>query len=246
MITEYKYVNGKVVAIDDNAGLKEYEYQDNIDELLKQENIIEDIDNNLKGLYFQKKCLEKYNNDFTVFFANEGFIPAIVYFLVTMGMFVLYTGVPILSGNIILKNVILAWTLAIIPATLFQFKKHRKANELRLINLDAQIKEFEENLENEKQKLNELRENKKTKNISENTTDVTLYIDNSKIETLLNTKNSKRLYEYYRENCLKIKRMSENKELNVKLEDEFTPDEISRLNEMSESTNIVLTKRKNP
>lgn len=245
MITEYKYVNGKIVAIDDNVGLKEYEYQDNIDELLKQENIVEDIDNNLKRLYNLKKYLEKYKNNFIVFFADEGVVPSIAQFLVTMVMMILYTEVPALAGNIILKNVILAWIFAMIPTTLFQFKKYKKANELRLINLDEQIKEFEEKLENEKQKLNELRENKRAENISKNTTNETLYIDNSKIENFSNIKNRKRLYEYYREYCFKIKRMSEKRELNVMLEDEFTPEEISGLNEMSESANKVLTKRKN-
>ena len=47
MITEYKKVEDKVLAVDTEEGLKTYEYQDNIEEILKQENVIEELEDYL-------------------------------------------------------------------------------------------------------------------------------------------------------------------------------------------------------
>lgn len=241
MITEYKCVNGKVVAYDDNKGLKEYEYQDNIDEVLKQENTIEYIDNSLKELYSEKSWHEKHTKGFLDYYFSDGSLLNVIYGISIIAMLTLGSSVPVIGENLLFKIAAITYALGVIPATnVFQFKKYKKTNQLRLINLNEQIKEFESKLDMEKRKLMKLSKDQKTEDLSK-----TLHINNSKIEKISNIKFRKKLYEYYRDNCLKIKQLNKKQKLHAFLKDEFDYTEVRHLGQMSESGNKTYQKQMN-
>lgn len=243
MITEYKQVNGKVVASDDSVGLKIYDYQDNIDEVLKQENIVEDIDYSLKKLYSEKDWREKHTKGFLDYYFSDGSLLNVIYGISIIAMLTLGSSVPVIGESVIFKLAAIIYAFGVIPATnVFQYKKYKKANKLRLINLNEQIREFENKCIKELEKLSELRETKKQEDLSKNISSETIYINNGKIESISNIKNRKKIYEYYRGYCLKIKKFIAQHKLVAELEDEFSDDEIRSLMEMSDSANKTLQK----
>lgn len=62
MNKEYIYVNGKVVIQDENGNKRLVDYNNNLDEILVQENLIENLEKNISKLELQKKCFEKIKN----------------------------------------------------------------------------------------------------------------------------------------------------------------------------------------
>jgi len=55
MNNSYRYIDGKVAVVDDKQNINVYEYQDSIDELLKQENVVEEIQTTIEELKKKKK-----------------------------------------------------------------------------------------------------------------------------------------------------------------------------------------------
>ena len=228
MINEYKYVNGKVVAIDDKTGLKEYDYQDNIDELLKQENIIEYISDSIKSLNIVKTYHDEikevheskkfYKNWPFIFDADYGSKIGIFYVLYVFCGFTIMSlnlGANLSSFIISTCRIIMQISLvALIPTIIYQYKKFIKDNDIKLFSIDIQIQELERELQKEKKKLIELQEDKTKTDEDIRGINSVNYIDNDKNETINNVKRKNEFYEYYRDNCSNIRKMMKNSNSN--------------------------------
>lgn len=92
MNKEYMYVNGKVVVEDDKQNKRLEEYSDNLDEILVQENLIENLEENIKKLELQDKCFLKIKNKkryiswsfITIFIFLSTIFPVYVNFLIKL------------------------------------------------------------------------------------------------------------------------------------------------------------------
>jgi len=247
----YKYVYGKICVIDDKEGLLEYDYQDNIDEVLKQENVIEELNNTISRLKDKREFIDSIKNNFYyMFFYDEeyGFVN-ILYLL--MLAFVIGMGGEFLTemfglevNSIVFSIGSIVSLVSMIPSTLINYKKFKNSNTLKLINIDEQLDEFEEKLGNEKQKLKELEKNKSVSNVDNIIKESKIYICNDTIKSLTELEKRKCLYSLYRENCLKIKRMIKKGNLDKKIDDILSDNDMLDLVEMSDNANNVLVRKK--
>lgn len=234
MINEYQCVNGKIVALDDKKGLKVYDYQDNIDSLLKQENIIENISENIEQLKKEKEnILEEKNVDGLSLITNprycgKAFICLIVAFLIVFGDICFGT------NSWLLKIPALISALSFVPTFCNQYKKYMKDIDLKSLNIDLQLNELKEVLEEENQKLKQLKKDNTSSKIIDNESSIS--IDNSKIDTISKIENRKKIYQFYRDNLIEIQKASEIK----RIENAFPRNNFIELKEISENTKKLI------
>jgi len=240
MLTEFQRFDDKVVALDDKKGLVNYLYQDNIEEILKQQNVVEEIDNTINKLNNEKDYIEvnKSNFDLMLFHKDYGekglvfiFIAVIIAFIGYLlglgwwGKFIRLVSIPVM--------------LTAFPTIAFQYKKFKNDMELSLININEQIKEFTEKLAKEKDLLISLKNDMKANN-----NDIKCeknVIDNTKNNRLINIQKEKFLYETYRKWCYKFQK---NKESKLLEDSEISNDDLKIMKEMSDRAVKVLSKKK--
>ena len=240
MNNSYRYIDGKVAVVDDKQNINVYEYQDSIDELLKQENVVEEMETTIESLKKRKNYLEetKFSLSDKIFVVNEDssidvlrlFIAATVissFFLDAFSIINLFKIAAISFGTTLL------------PASIFKVKRFNKANKIRIANLEEQIDEFEEILEFENAKLDLLKDDKM--NLKTNIDESTVIIYNDKIDSLSRLRKRIELYNYYRMKCINIKKLLQNGKLN----DILPENDIEELNKISQHTDNVLTKKPN-
>lgn len=240
MITEYKKIYDKIIAHDDKKGIIKFEYQDNINEILNQKNVVEELENMICGLKNKKDFIEKYKDNFNMMIFDEnygikGIALIFLAFIIVLFAYMLGVGV---WGNFF-RIVSIPVLLSAFPTIIFQYKKYKNDMELNLINVDEQIKEFEETLEKEKELLVTLKNNnsKNNKDIS-NTKHI---IDNTKNNKLINIQKQKHLYETYRKWCSKIQ---EKKDLNFLIDSYINSEDLEIIKEMSDRTIDIISKKK--
>lgn len=249
MIDSYKYVNGKIVAYDEPNGIKEYDYQDNIHEILEQENVVEEISNITEQLYNERSYYRKHKKDFINMFFSEKygeknwafFLLAVVVTVMSFA-YVAEVGASPLVFNI-LRSLSGISIFLLVPGLTHSYIKYKKDNEICLLNLEQQIREFEEKLKLEKEKLNKLKNDKITENYGKNITNAVVEINNKKIETISNITRRKQLYSFFREYLGNLKRYNNKEYLNHLYKNDFTDEDIEFVNEMNE-TNKALSKKK--
>lgn len=249
MIEEYKYVNGKIIAMDDEEGLKEFDYQDNIDDVIKTKDEIEKIEFWLYQLKCEKTYLKTAKN---VFYDTRGLVIPIV--LLVFSTLLSVFGIGFIAGEFgsgtisqnfgkicaLLSGLVF---LSIGPSILYENNKYKKARLLKLANIEEQIKEFKKVLEKEQRKLKELVEDK-TRNHENSMDNKVVKINVDSLATIKKINNKRRLYEFFRENCDEIKRYNDKEFLKANFGEEFSEEDINTISDMFE-TNKVLVKSRN-
>lgn len=248
MIDSYKYVNGgNIVAYDTSNGLIEYDYQDNIHELLEQENVVEELGNIIKKLYNERNYLKDHKKDFHDMFFNDKYkFPILFLFGLSVLIVAIGSGYGInpLVFNI-LRGLLGISLFSLVLTIIHSQKNIKKDNEMKLLSLEQQITEFEKKFEVELKKLNKLRSDTKAENYHKNITNVVVSIDNKKIKTISNITRKKQLYEFYRKYLGSLKRYNNKEYLNHLYKTDFTDEDVGFVNEMDKTNkDKVLSKKK--
>lgn len=241
MNNSYRYINGKVAVVDDKQNINVYEYQDCIDELLKQENVVEEMETTIESLKKRKNYLEetKFSLSDKIFIINED---SSIYALALLSCFIVATVISsfFLDASSLInlfKIAAISFGTTLLPASIFKVKRFNKANKIRIANLEEQIDEFEEILDFENAKLDLLKDDKM--NLKKNIDESTVIIDNDKIDSLSRLRKRIELYNYYRMKCIDIKKLLQSGKLN----DILPKSDIEELNKISQYTDNMLTKK---
>lgn len=248
MKESYKLVNGKIVAYDNREGIVEYDYQDNIKEVLNQENVVEQISNDIEELKkVEEKINERKKSLIYALFGEDCFVYFV--FCVTfsmlipsiMSLFDSGMGIATMIGRILAGITLLSG----ISLGIHGYKKGNLKMEAKQENIKAQIKEFEEILEKEVEKLSTLKQNQ-NKTISEETFGhESKSIDNSKIEALSDISKKKYLYNFFRENLLKLEKLDNKEKLNEAYKIVFSDEDVKVMQDMVSDNKVLSKRRKN-
>lgn len=248
MKESYKFINGKIIAYDNNNGIIEYDYQDNIEEVLNQENVVEQLSNDIEELRKEESQLEMRKNSFLHLFFSDGFGENVI-FCFGIGALIAFVNIGISYGlnlgsemfNIICRILSASCILSTIPVGIYGYKKTKLVAEAKVENVKAQIREFEEVLKKELKKLTTLKQTK-IKTVSEETlTHETKKIDNSEIEAISDITKKKQLYKFFREYILKLNKYNTKQNLKEEYEKEFSDEDVAFIDAMA-SNNKALTK----
>lgn len=239
MITEFQRFDDKIIAYDDKNGLINYNYQDNVEEILKQKNVIEKIENILIELNNKKSCVNVNKNNFILMlFMEEYGMKAWAFYFCSVLIIFLASVISLgFIGNVI-RLIALTGMLTTFPAIVYQYKKYKNDMELNLINIDEQIKEFEKKLEKEIDLLKTLMNNKTNNKEIDTSKKV---IDNAKNDKLLNIEKEKLLYETYRKWCYVFQK---NKEYKLLKNGKVNNEDLIIMKEMSNRAVKALVKEK--
>lgn len=250
MKESFKLVDGKIVAYDNNAGIMEYEYQDNIEEVLNQENVVEQLSNDIEELKIEENNIEKHKNSFRHLFFSEGFgdhviccvmASALIMYIDMVFQFGVTPGMEVI--DIICRAVSGVTLLSSVPLGIHKYKKTKLGMKAKSENIKIQIKEFEEILEKELEKLITLKQTK-TKSIPESKIGKdSKDIDNSKIEVISDITKKKQLYKFFREYILKIEKFNDKDILSAEYDATFSDEDVAYIEDMA-SKNSVLAKTK--
>lgn len=159
MKNEYRYNNGKIIALDDKLGQIEYEYHDEIDEELITENLIEQIQISLESAKYALGCQETIKKE--KYTKNKRYIRYILNVLIPSitieTLFMLLTTELYIAGMSTMLGIISGIALN-------KFDKEQFTKVQNRINaLLVQIGELNGKLKTENKKLINIRNNKKRK-----------------------------------------------------------------------------------
>lgn len=246
----YKYVAGKVIAYDDKEGMVEYDYQDNIEDLLKQENVVEQIKNDIEELKEKEKKFDKEKDSFVHLFFSEGFFDRLLICVGASGLSI-FCNFLFLEGfdplpeivNIFFRTVAGISLASGIPVSIKGYKNAKINMYAKVENVREQIKEFEEILRKSEELKANLEKNK-TKVIPEELIDKSSKnIDNSNLSTISLIEKKKQLYSFFRNYILKINDFNTIENLNDEYNLEFTEKDVRFIDDMV-SKNNALSKRR--
>ena len=246
----YKYVAGKIAAYDDEQGIIEYDYQDNIEDVLKQENVVEQISNDIEDLKEKEKCYEVKKESLISLFFTEGFGDNLLMCvgtsaLIMFGNFFISRGFNPLpeTVDIFFKSLAGIALASSVPIGIKGYKKAKMTMEAKLENIREQIAEFEEILKKAEAKKIAIKNNK-TAIMPELLIDKSnKNIDNSKIEVISSIEKKKQLYNYFRTYISRIENLNTIENLNDEYDTEFTENDVQFIDDMA-SRNSVLSKNK--
>lgn len=246
----YIYVDGTLIIEDENFKKTIIDYTDNFEEVLKQENLVETMEN--KKIDLKEKlnnCLEKKKNyklDIKASFISYILMNLFIYFV----YFMMYGSNPILIdtprfGVIdykIFHNLFLTSMVTLICGytSIKGCLKYKKAikNESAI---DSELEFLEYQLEKEKEKLEELNDKK-------NVVWPTMGIKISKIDDKKLLENLKKQLEFHYNlgyNSQKYYKYLENGILEEKLKDKnYTEEEIKCVSEYLKEKGPILSRRK--
>lgn len=217
MNTEYTYMDGKIYVMNSNGKVIEHKYHDRIDEILKQENIVEELENNINYLKQEKERFEYKKKDLlSLIFTNGNYFNCftVSFLICVISSFAEIYTVTEFGKNII--SIILHFTglisgIALIPTALIQIRKNKKLFNKNLNITKQQIDEFELELEAEKEKLTVLNNSKTNNNTKKN---IAVEIDNNENKTIQEIRRKIQFYEELKEQinsrCDKQKVISRN------------------------------------
>lgn len=216
MIESYKIENDIVTALDNLEGYVDYEYQDNVDEIFLQKNVIEKINTDIHNkkddkktkvfefnLRFEKKNVIKYCILVTLLFV--GMWAVILPKMPLLALAIALTSSVVSNGMIHLLN---------IP------DKIKLQNQINADTLE--IEELESLLEQEQTKLQELYNNKSKDKIIDNS-DSFVEKNISRLDKINNLKELYRLCGYYAKKLIKYQ---EKGILRDKLDKSFTNEDL--------------------
>lgn len=238
MITEFQRFDDKIVAFDDKKGLITYNYQDNIEEILKQKNVIEEIENTLNKLNNKKNYIDENKDNFLLMLFMENYgLKALAFFFCSCLLIPLALVVSLGWLEFFLRVIGLLLIITTLPSLVYQYKKYKNDMKLNLFNIDEEIKKFEKKLKNEVSLLKTLTNNKTN---NKKTDSMKHIIDNSKNNNLLEIQKEKYLYETYRKWCYKF---SKNKEDKLLKNNEISAEDLKIMKEMSNRAKVLSKKK---
>ena len=234
MIQDYEIKDENVKAYDDNKGFIDYEYQDNIDELFIQENVIEKLTMDIKN-----KKMDKIQNEhsYNIRYSKKSQLISILTTTVFCAAvyFIIMYNIPLLALTLtILTSLAGSGILYLIDLE----PKNKLKNKIKADALE--IEELEELLEKEKTNLQELKNSKtKDKIIDKSTTFKER--NKSRLEEIDNLKNLYRICGYY---AKKLVKHQEKGILKDKLDDSFTNEDMVIIENLIQEKGHQLIKRK--
>ena len=238
MITEFQKFDDKIIAFDNKKGLITYNYQDNIEEILKQKNVIEEIENTLNKLNNKKNYIDENKDNFILMLFTENYgLKALTFFFCSCLLIPLALVVNLGWLELSLRLIGLLSIITTFPALAYQYKKYKNDMELNLFNINEEIKKFEKRLENENSLLKTLTNNITNSKKTDNTKHI---IDNSKNDKLLEIQKEKYLYDTYRKWCYEF---SKNKEKKLLKNNEISAEDLKIMKEMSNRAKVLIKKK---
>lgn len=247
MNKEYLYLDGKCIVYDENGAIKDQngkidlkEYSSNFDEILVQENIIESLENDLdetsKDIAKREK-LVKSNKKMIIFdLISFGMLPVFVQqllkFLLGKEQLLLLFAHDFLGSFI--KTLVLSVTALFGSAFTLSTYKAYKYNQNRVKGQKCKKDAIEKSLEEAKQKLEKLKQEKEPTKLTENvcSNKVNYLMKLIKLRDYLNVYyrcgyNEKKYGKYYLAGTLE-----------KKLERKYTEEQIKQIKEYFESKYI--------
>lgn len=209
MNKECIYINGNVLVEDEHGKKKEVQYQDNIEEILYEENVIEIIENKRSELIDKKarmnlKLKKKTNNFFRTILILSSIISAVI---IPQTMI----STTALLGAFHVKDVMtIALLIASVTFNVFDVASERKEKENLRKETSAITCELEflyKQLVKEKEKLEELNNDKRKENIPEGLK-ISEITDRDLLENIKH--NLEQYYKYLENGILEEKLIDEN------------------------------------
>ena len=242
MNKECIYINGNVLVEDENRKKKEVQYQDNIEEILYEENVIESIGNKRNELIYKKarinlKLKKKTNKVFRIILILSSIISAVI---IPQTMI----STTALLGVFHVKDVVtIALLIASIAFNVFDVVSEKKEKENLRKETSAITCELEflyKQLDKEKEKLEELNNNKTKENIPEG-------LKISKIndrDLLENIKHNLELHYNLGYNLEQYYKYLEDGILEEKINEEYSQSDVDNAIEFLEEKGLMLSRRK--
>lgn len=238
MKNEYKFVNDKVIALDDELGLLEYDYHPEIEEILIQENVIEEIQRNITSA---KYALGVQNEDLKLKYEDKTkkvlswLAPAIMSFFFSLILF---------KAKLVL---ILPFTLGITITThtvLGAIDKDDKRKVQNTINaLEVTIEELKKDLAQAKIELQALKSDKQhSMERQDKEMDMKLFASKNN-NRLIKLEQLENLYYLCGYNAKEYTKYYENGTLRHQLHDEFNNEEIDVIERIIEEKGKQLVKK---
>lgn len=231
------YLDGKVLVndysknVENFVELKEYDYQDNLIEILGQENIVEKLENEKKELN------NEINNNYKGIKANKSSQKSLIPMSIAMIMFCSLLG--FISPSISLFGIKQAWlsmgivgfisSAVINGLTFISLKQSLKFLKRWKNGYELQLAELEKELEKNKDKLNKLKNNKSKKNEQQAMSKKTDDIHNIHLEKYKKIRRNLLIYRKIGENEKKFFEYYNNNILEEKLNDEYDHEEIEKI-----------------
>lgn len=232
------YLDGKVLVNDfkkdskNPVELKEYEYQDNIKELIKEENIVEELEN-LKNELSNK--IIKRNNTINHYSSMKKMLLRIFVITAIIGS-ILLSGFAFANDSFNLISSILRGSVAgtSIPLFVCGFLILSSYNEKRYASkektgFELQLEEIEKELVKNKEILNQLQNNKSKENEQEAMNKKTDNIHNIHLEEYRKIRHKLWIYRELGENEDKFLKYYKNGTLEENLDETYEPEEIEKI-----------------
>lgn len=235
MIQDYKIKNGNILIYDDKKGFINCEYQDNIDEILIQENVIEKLIEDINKTKFDKIQDElHFNNNYS---KKSKLITAIFNSSISLILsFLVFYSVPLFA-------LILATLASIITnGVLFLADLEPKIELKNKINASTvEVEQLEKLLEKEQEKLNFLKNNKQKSKLV-NKPHTFKERNKERLEEIDNLKELYRMCGYY---AKKLLRYQEKGILKDKVDKSYTDDDLIIIENIIKEKGPQLVKRRN-
>ena len=242
MNKECIYINGNVLVEDENRKKKEVQYQDNIEEILYEENVIESIGNKRNELIHKKarinlKLKKKTNKVFRIILILSSIISAVI-----IPQTMLNTAA--LIGAFQAKDVVtIALLIAAITFNVCDIASEKKEKENLKNETSAITCELEflyKQLVKEKEKLEELNNNKTKENMPEGLK-ISEINDRNLLESI---KHNLELHYNLGYNLEKYYEYLEDGILEEKINEEYSQSDVEDAIEFLEEKGFMLTRRK--
>lgn len=248
MNKEYTYIDGKVIIKDENGEQKPGEYYDNLDKVLVQENVIETMEDRIKVLETESEKYKKENKKrfipiiFPLFAIAPALMPVLLFLFGDFGIFV--TTVETVFG---VMNKALFYTILFsflylplsVVALIQEYSEH-KVSRKKAKGVTSELEFLRKQLVDEKQILDELK-NDKTKN---NENEEFRVVEVNDIDKLRMLKQFLELSYNLGYNEDKYFRYYQNGELENKLKKFCNEEEIQLANDYFQEKGPILTRRK--
>ena len=250
MNKDYIYIDGTLIVEDENFKKRIVDYTDNFEEVLKQENLIETMENK-KGDLNDKlnKCLEKKKEskiDIKFSFALYILFNVMIYFVYVkmFGINPILINTPrfgVIDYKIIYNTFLTSIATLIFGYTSIKgFLKYKKSIKIEHA-INSELEFLEKEIEIEKEKLEELNDKK---NVVWPTTGIKISEVDDK-ELLENLKKQLELHYNIGYNSQKYFKYLENGILEEKLKDKnYTEEEIECISKYLEEKGPILSRKK--
>lgn len=151
MINNYDYEEGKIIALDDKKGTKEFEYQDNIDDIIATENVIEVLNNEIDEIANKFKLNDKKNICLFIFFMAATFAICGLLSHAIIPSLLIANSIGSIIVDSILGIILLFFQIALAVFSLNEFKDNKEENK----ELEYEKKELEYERDFQKEMLKE-------------------------------------------------------------------------------------------